>query len=484
MDDELDVNDASIFYDDFPPLPDFPCMPSNSTSSSSSSSSSSKPPVGLASTPPSSDCVDVMENFGYMDLIDCNEIWDPSSVFQGENPMKEGGEEEDEDGFSFLQGNSELAAIFLEWLKHNRDYISAEDMRSIKLKRSTIESASKRLGSSKEGKKQLLKLILEWVEQYQLQKKRVSLTEDAVVDPNPNFVYPSPEPFSVPIPMYNTADPYPVPAQGIPYPSPGMAELGIAYPQFSHPVYAGNPYPGQIFDAATRLGSSATKEARKKRMARQQRRVYSHHHHHRHNTNSSQNQLINDDAAAENWMCWSPEAGNPPASGDHRPSMMLQQRNNASSDRKQQQGWKTEKNLKFLLQKVLKQSDVGNLGRIVLPKKEAESHLPELESRDGISIAMEDIGTSRVWNMRYRFWPNNKSRMYLLENTGDFVRLNGLQEGDFIVIYADTKCGKYMIRGVKVRQPGMKLEGKKPARKNIRNLSVAGNSSSQATARI
>lgn len=31
-------------------------------------------------------------------------------------------------------------------------------------------------------------------------------------------------------------------------------------------------------------------------------------------------------------------------------------------------GWKTEKNLKFLLQKVLKQSDVGNLGRIVLPK--------------------------------------------------------------------------------------------------------------------
>lgn len=32
------------------------------------------------------------------------------------------------------------------------------------------------------------------------------------------------------------------------------------------------------------------------------------------------------------------------------------------------QSWKTEKNLKFLLQKVLKQSDVGNLGRIVLPK--------------------------------------------------------------------------------------------------------------------
>ncbi|WMV47028.1 hypothetical protein MTR67_040413 [Solanum verrucosum] len=54
-------------------------------------------------------------------------------------------------------------------------------------------------------------------------------------------------------------------------------------------------------------------------------------------------------------------------------------------------------------QKVLKQSDVGNLGRIVLPKKEAESHLPKFESRDRISIAMEEIVNSRVWNMKNRY---------------------------------------------------------------------------------
>jgi hypothetical protein len=35
-------------------------------------------------------------------------------------------------------------------------------------------------------------------------------------------------------------------------------------------------------------------------------------------------------------------------------------------------------------------------------QKEAEMHLPELKSRDGISIPMEDIGTSQVWSMRYR----------------------------------------------------------------------------------
>lgn len=28
--------------------------------------------------------------------------------------------------------------------------------------------------------------------------------------------------------------------------------------------------------------------------------------------------------------------------------------------------------------------------------------------------------------------------------SGDFVRANGLQEGDFIVIYSDVKCGKYV----------------------------------------
>lgn len=44
-----------------------------------------------------------------------------------------------------------------------------------------------------------------------------------------------------------------------------------------------------------------------------------------------------------------------------------------------------------------------DLNMLEFNQKEAETHLPELEARDGISIAMEDIGTSRVWNMRYRY---------------------------------------------------------------------------------
>ncbi|KAG6400952.1 hypothetical protein SASPL_137797 [Salvia splendens] len=231
---------------------------------------------------------------------------------------------------------------------------------------------------------------------------------------------------------------------------------------------------GSNGERAMRFDSSATREARKNRMARQRPSLYSHHSRH---SNQQQNRLndprLGDDGGASprDLGYWSLGASSPMFAAERPNSDMQLQRQAAAAavyDRQQQQ-------------KVLKQSDVGNLGRIVLPKKEAESHLPELETRDGISIAMEDIGTSRVWNMRYRFWPNNKSRMYLLENTGDYVRVN---EGDFIVIYSDIKCGKYMIRGVKMRQPVGKLEAKKPARRHIRSLSsLAGNSSSLAPIR-
>lgn len=510
----LDVNEASIFYGDFPPLPDFPCM---SSSSSSSSTQPQSKPIGGASTSSSAtssspatswalmrsdaeeeaarvgfqqlqsqqevkmegtaalsstasmeiqapsehdggalgcdvDCIDVMENFGYMDLIDCNELWDPSSVFQSENPqdfldeqaaavappLVEGSQqgndmicEDDNDGFSFLQGNSELAMIFFEWLKQNKDYISAEDMRSIKLKRSTIESASKRLGSSKEGKKQLLKLILEWVEQYQLQKKlppregsgaaaaqpSFSFEETVQIpDPNqnPNFMYnpdpnatfpttqwmqppppevtpmvaaPPPQPFAPAMPGYNN-DPY-IPmnhgvVNGIPYqhsgeypvmehaPSWALSPFPVPPSQFSpfpdnggniinrqQNVY-GNPY--QMYDPngerMMRLGSSATKEARKKRMARQ-RRLYSHHHRHCSNSNQSQNQpsdphLVGDGAddgdQGGDWMFWSnggdgssPTAAVPAAdasqqnSGDRASMQPQNSQRQASTDRRPQQ---------------------------------------------------------------------------------------------------------------------------------------------------
>ncbi|KAK5820549.1 B3 domain-containing transcription factor FUS3 [Gossypium arboreum] len=107
------------------------------------------------------------------------------------------------------------------------------------------------------------------------------------------------------------------------------------------------------------------------------------------------------------------------------------------------------KRLRFLFQKELKNSDVSSLRRMILPKRAAEAHLPVLESKEGILINMDDLDGLHVWSFKYRFWPNNNSRMYVLENTGEFVSTHGLQLGDFIMVYQDSLNQNYVIQAKK-----------------------------------
>ncbi|KAJ1691979.1 hypothetical protein LUZ63_016134 [Rhynchospora breviuscula] len=445
------------------------------------------------------------------------------------NGALEGGQKE--------EGGDDLAQFFLEWLKNNKDAISPEDLRSIRLKKSTVECAARRLGADRRGRMQLVKLILSWVQNHHLQRKKARLQEadqphanansnawlnhtpafnqvvpvDSVQNSNPNL--------NMDFDMGHTTsgcNSWFQPTNSYNFPpscttntsAAGNSQLFLpvselhatdpkmySWDQGFNTAFQSYPMTYQAGLQATQYNAtpvsplyqqvqgvssmaSATREARKKRMARQ-RRVLS----------LQQNRALGQsdnpvqcgfvgqgNNGNRHWAFWSSLAMNHQqgtgmmdltllpggsrsasqtkqtmqGSGQHIRSML---RPGISTSERRQVLKSQDKNLRFLLQKVLKQSDVGSLGRIVLPKKEAEVHLPELDSRDGITIPMEDIGTSRIWNMRYRFWPNNKSRMYLLENTGDFVRSNGLEEGDFIVIYSDVKSGKYMIRGVKVKQP-------------------------------
>ncbi|XP_061948273.1 B3 domain-containing transcription factor FUS3-like [Populus nigra] len=105
--------------------------------------------------------------------------------------------------------------------------------------------------------------------------------------------------------------------------------------------------------------------------------------------------------------------------------------------------------LRFLFQKELKNSDVSSLRRMILPKKAAEAHLPALESKEGIFIRMDDLDGLHAWSFKYRYWPNNNSRMYVLENTGDFVSAHGLELGDFIMVYQDNQSQNYVIQARK-----------------------------------
>ncbi|KAF2297729.1 hypothetical protein GH714_002474 [Hevea brasiliensis] len=95
------------------------------------------------------------------------------------------------------------------------------------------------------------------------------------------------------------------------------------------------------------------------------------------------------------------------------------------------------KRLRVLLSKELKNSDVGSLGRIVLPKRGAEENLPILSDKEGIQVVIRDVNSTKEWSLKFKFWSNNKSRMYVLENTGDFVKQNGLEMGDSLTLYED-----------------------------------------------
>uniref|UniRef100_A0A803QGN7 Uncharacterized protein n=1 Tax=Cannabis sativa TaxID=3483 RepID=A0A803QGN7_CANSA len=61
-----------------------------------------------------------------------------------------------------------------------------------------------------------------------------------------------------------------------------------------------------------------------------------------------------------------------------------------------------------------------------------------------------EISTPFVLQIR-RYWSNNKSRMYVLENTGEFVKQNGLEIGDSIALYEDECKNLYisMKKGTK-----------------------------------
>ncbi|KZV42050.1 hypothetical protein F511_18396 [Dorcoceras hygrometricum] len=103
----------------------------------------------------------------------------------------------------------------------------------------------------------------------------------------------------------------------------------------------------------------------------------------------------------------------------------------------------------YLFKKQLKNSDVSGLRRMVLPKRDAEAYLPVLDSKEGIPISMLDMDGIHEWWFKFRYWPNNSSRMYVLESTGDFVNAHGLLPGDYILVYQNIEDRRYVIEARK-----------------------------------
>ncbi|XP_059448874.1 uncharacterized protein LOC132180045 [Corylus avellana] len=101
--------------------------------------------------------------------------------------------------------------------------------------------------------------------------------------------------------------------------------------------------------------------------------------------------------------------------------------------------------LRFLFEKKLRKSDVSSTGRIVIPKIEAEMYLPTLDGRENVSMQLVDMYSQQVWSFKFRFWANNHSRMYIFDDTKEFIKVHKLVVGDSITVFQDYQYGNYLI---------------------------------------
>ncbi|XP_048490326.1 B3 domain-containing protein Os07g0563300 isoform X2 [Beta vulgaris subsp. vulgaris] len=121
-----------------------------------------------------------------------------------------------------------------------------------------------------------------------------------------------------------------------------------------------------------------------------------------------------------------------------------------------------------LFEKILSASDAGRIGRLVLPKKCAEAYFPPICQPEGLPLKVQDIN-GKEWTFQFRFWPNNNSRMYVLEGitnclqslqlrAGDTVSFGRTEpEGKLILGFRKASCGPQSDQGVQAVKSGNEM---------------------------
>ncbi|XAR59114.1 hypothetical protein NMG60_11014769 [Bertholletia excelsa] len=97
-----------------------------------------------------------------------------------------------------------------------------------------------------------------------------------------------------------------------------------------------------------------------------------------------------------------------------------------------------------LFEKMLSASDAGKIGRLVLPKKCAEAYFPPISQPEGLPLKVQDL-KGKEWIFQFRFWPNNNSRMYVLEGVTPCMQSMQLQAGDTVTFSRIEPEGKLVM---------------------------------------
>lgn len=63
-----------------------------------------------------------------------------------------------------------------------------------------------------------------------------------------------------------------------------------------------------------------------------------------------------------------------------------------------------------------------------------QAYFPAIDQSEGLPIKIRDI-KGKEWTFQFRFWPNNNSRMYVLEGVTPCIQNMQLQAGDTGILF-------------------------------------------------
>ncbi|XP_022761400.1 B3 domain-containing transcription repressor VAL2-like isoform X2 [Durio zibethinus] len=134
----------------------------------------------------------------------------------------------------------------------------------------------------------------------------------------------------------------------------------------------------------------------------------------------------------------------PPAEGRGRNQLLPRYWPRITDQELQQISGDSNSTIVPLFEKVLSASDAGRIGRLVLPKACAEEFFPPISQPEGLPLRIQDV-KGKEWVFQFRFWPNNNSRMYVLEGVTPCIQSMQLQAGDTVTFSRMDPEGKLVM---------------------------------------
>ncbi|XP_057453488.1 B3 domain-containing transcription repressor VAL2 isoform X3 [Lotus japonicus] len=128
-----------------------------------------------------------------------------------------------------------------------------------------------------------------------------------------------------------------------------------------------------------------------------------------------------------------------------------------------------------LFEKMLSASDAGRIGRLVLPKACAEAYFPPISQPEGLPLQIQDV-KGKEWMFQFRFWPNNNSRMYVLEGVTPCIQSMQLQAGDTVTFSRMEPEGKLIMGFRKAKTSAVVQSQKGCSETHLNALSKSWNS--------